>query len=222
MNMRDNSSLVVMKSTLSRLPLYYSFISKLKEDGVEYVSSALVAQSLNMNPVLVRKDLSGVSSVTGKPRNGFEVDTLLRDLSEYLGYNNLDEAILVGVGGLGRTLLGNTEFSKLGLNIVVGFDKNPDLNGMQIGNKYVLPISKMKSFIKRTGIKIGIITVPADQAQSVCDLMVNSGILAIWNFAFTLLNVPQGILVKNENLPSSLAMLSHKLAKKLKLENSNQ
>lgn len=222
MNMRDNSSLVVMKSTLSRLPLYYSFISKLEEDGVEYVSSALVAQSLNMNPVLVRKDLSGVSSVTGKPRNGFEVATLLRDLSEYLGYNNLDEAILVGVGGLGRTLLGNTEFSKLGLNIVVGFDKNPDLNGMQIGNKYVLPISKMKSFIKRTGIKIGIITVPADQAQSVCDLMVNSGILAIWNFAFTLLNVPQGILVKNENLPSSLAMLSHKLAKKLKLENSNQ
>lgn len=222
MNMRDNSSLVVMKSTLSRLPLYYSFISKLEEDGVEYVSSALVAQSLNMNPVLVRKDLSGVSSVTGKPRNGFEVATLLRDLSEYLGYNNLDEAILVGVGGLGRTLLGNTEFSKLGLNIVVGFDKNPDLNGMQIGNKYVLPISKMKSFINRTGIKIGIITVPADQAQSVCDLMVNSGILAIWNFAFTLLNVPQGILVKNENLPSSLAMLSHKLAKKLKLENSNQ
>lgn len=222
MNKRDNSSLVVMKSTLSRLPLYYSFISKLEEDGVEYVSSALVAQSLNMNPVLVRKDLSGVSSVTGKPRTGFEVVTLLKDLSEYLGYNNLDEAILVGVGGLGRTLLGNTEFSKLGLNIVVGFDKNPDLNGMQIGSKYVLPISKMKSFIKRTGIKIGIITVPADQAQAVCDLMVNSGILAIWNFAFTLLNVPQGILVKNENLPSSLAMLSHKLAKKLKLENNNQ
>jgi redox-sensing transcriptional repressor len=222
MNKRDNSSLVVMKSTLSRLPLYYSFISKLEEDGVEYVSSALVAQSLNMNPVLVRKDLSGVSSVTGKPRTGFEVTTLLKDLSEYLGYNNLDEAILVGVGGLGRTLLGNTEFSKLGLNIVVGFDKNPDLNGMQIGSKYVLPISKMKSFIKRTGIKIGIITVPADQAQAVCDLMVNSGILAIWNFAFTLLNVPQGILVKNENLPSSLAMLSHKLAKKLKLENNNQ
>ena len=222
MNKRDNSSLVVMKSTLSRLPLYYSFISKLEEDGVEYVSSALVAQSLNMNPVLVRKDLSGVSSVTGKPRTGFEVNTLLKDLSEYLGYNNLDEAILVGVGGLGRTLLGNTEFSKLGLNIVVGFDKNPDLNGMQIGSKYVLPISKMKSFIKRTGIRIGIITVPADQAQAVCDLMVNSGILAIWNFAFTLLNVPQGILVKNENLPSSLAMLSHKLAKKLKLENNNQ
>ena len=222
MNKRDNSSLVVMKSTLSRLPLYYSFISKLEEDGVEYVSSALVAQSLNMNPVLVRKDLSGVSSVTGKPRTGFEVTTLLKDLSEYLGYNNLDEAILVGVGGLGRTLLGNTEFSKLGLNIVVGFDKNPDLNGMQIGSKYVLPISKMKSFIKRTGIRIGIITVPADQAQAVCDLMVNSGILAIWNFAFTLLNVPQGILVKNENLPSSLAMLSHKLAKKLKLENNNQ
>ena len=218
---RDISSLVVMRSALSRLPLYYSFISKLQEEGVEYVSAALVAQSLNMNPVLVRKDLSSVSSVTGKPRTGFEVKTLLEDLSEFLGYNNVDEAILVGVGGLGRTLLGNKEFANLGLNIVVGFDKNPHLHGVQIGDKYVLPMEKMESFIKRSGIKIGIITVPADQAQSVCDLLVKYGIQAIWNFAFTLLNVPQGILVKNENLPSSLAMLSHQLAKKLNSESDN-
>ena len=216
MTRRDASSLVVMKSTMSRLPLYYSFINKLKEDGVEYVSSALVAQTLNLNPVLVRKDLAGVSSVLGKPRTGFEVDTLLKDLSGYLGFNNMDEAILVGVGGLGRTLLGNKEFAHLGLDIVVGFDKNPDLNGLQIGDKFVLPIEKMEGVIKRTGIKIGIITVPADQAQIVCDQMVACGILAIWNFAFTLLDVPKGILVKNENLPSSLAVLSHQLAKKMK------
>lgn len=206
-----------MKSTLSRLPLYYSFILKLQQQGVEYVSSALVAQSLNMNPVLVRKDLSSVSSVEGKPRTGFEVKTLLNDLSEYLGYNNVDEAILVGVGSLGRLLLTNKEFASLGLNIAVGFDKDPELSGLQIGDKFVLPMSKMASFVKRTGIKIGIITVPADQAQDVCDQMVKCGILAIWNFAFTLLNVPNGILVKYENLPSSLAILSHQLSKQLDL-----
>lgn len=208
-----------MKSTLSRLPLYYSFILKLQQQGVEHVSSALVAQSLNMNPVLVRKDLSSVSSVEGKPRTGFEVNTLLNDLSDYLGYNNVDEAILVGVGSLGRLLLTNKEFASLGLNIAVGFDKDPELSGLQIGDKFVLPMNKMASFVKRTGIKIGIITVPADQAQDVCDQMVKCGILAIWNFAFTLLNVPNGILVKNENLPSSLAILSHQLSKQL---NSNK
>lgn len=212
---QHNTSLVVQKSTLSRLPLYYSHIRKMQQQGDKYVSAAAIAQSLNLNPVLVRKDLSGVSSVEGKPRAGFEIDTLLHDLSEFLGYNKVDEAILVGVGSLGRLILTNTEFSSMGLDIAVGFDKDPDLVGLQIGSKYILPMEKMESYIKRTGVKIGIITVPADQAQSVCDQMVECGILAIWNFAFTLLNVPKGILVKNENLPSSLAVLSQQLAKKL-------
>ena len=212
---QHNISLVVQKSTLSRLPLYYSHIRKMQQKGEKYVSAATVAQSLNLNPVLVRKDLSGVSSVEGKPHAGFEIDTLLKDLSEFLGYNKVDEAILVGVGSLGRLILTNTEFSSMGLDITVGFDKDPDLVGLQIGSKYILPMEKMESYIKRTGVKIGIITVPADQAQSVCDQMVECGILAIWNFAFTLLNVPKGILVKNENLPSSLAVLSQQLANKL-------
>ena len=215
MAMQHNTSLVVPKSTLSRLPLYYSHINKLQQVGEKYVSAAAIAQSLNLNPVLVRKDLSGVSSVEGKPRAGFEIDTLLNDLSEFLGYNKVDEAILVGVGSLGRLILTNKEFSSMGLDITVGFDKDPNLVGLQIGSKYILPMEKMESYIKRTGVKIGIITVPADQAQSVCDQMVECGILAIWNFAFTLLNVPQGILVKNENLPSSLAVLSQQLANKL-------
>jgi redox-sensing transcriptional repressor len=215
MAMQHNTSLVVPKSTLSRLPLYYSHIYKLQQVGEKYVSAAAIAQSLNLNPVLVRKDLSGVSSVEGKPRAGFEIDTLLKDLSEFLGYNKVDEAILVGVGSLGRLILTNKEFSSMGLDITVGFDKDPNLVGLQIGSKYILPMEKMESYIKRTGVKIGIITVPADQAQSVCDQMVECGILAIWNFAFTLLNVPKGILVKNENLPSSLAVLSQQLANKL-------
>ena len=212
---QHNISLVVPKSTLSRLPLYYSHILKMQQQGEKYVSAATVAQSLNLNPVLVRKDLSGVSSVEGKPRTGFEIDTLLNDLSDFLGYNKVDEAILVGVGSLGRLILTNKEFSSMGLNITVGFDKDPDLHGLQVGDKFILPMEKMENYIRRTGVKIGIITVPADQAQAVCDQMVKCGILAIWNFAFTLLNVPKGILVKNENLPSSLAVLSQQLAKKL-------
>ena len=218
---QHNTSLVVPKSTLSRLPLYFSYIREMQRDGQEYVSAATIAQGLNLNPVLVRKDLSGVSSITGVPRNGFEVATLLNDLSEYLGYNNVDEAILVGVGSLGRLILTNKEFSSMGLEIAVGFDKDPDLHGLQIGDKFILPMEKMENYVKRTGVKIGIITVPANEAQNVCNQMVRCGIRAIWNFAFVLLNVPQGILVKNENLPSSLAMLSHKLAQKIESENEN-
>ena len=99
---QNTPSLVVMKSTLSRLPLYYSLVSRLQTEGVSYVSSALIAQHLNLNSVLVRKDLARVSSVEGKPRTGFEVTQLLKDMINYLGYNKLDEAILVGVGSMGR------------------------------------------------------------------------------------------------------------------------
>ena len=217
---QEKHSLVVMKSTLSRLPLYYSYIRGLQKEGMLYVSSSQIAQGLNINPVLVRKDLGEVSSVTGKPRTGFEVTTLLNDLGEYLGYNNVDEAILVGVGTLGRFILSSKDFNAFGLNINVGFDNDPDLAGIQIGDKYVLPIEKMESYVKRSGVKIGIITVPASQAQEVCNKMVKAGIRAIWNFAFVMLDVPVGVLVKNENLPSSLAMLSQQLTQKIDLENA--
>jgi redox-sensing transcriptional repressor len=220
MRKKEESSLVIPKSTLSRLPLYYSHIQKMQQSGEEYVSASAIAQSLHLNPVLVRKDLAGVSSTTGKPRLGFNITVLMNDLSNFLGYNKIDEAILVGVGSLGRLLLTNKEFSCMGLDITVGFDKDPDLHGLQIGDKFILPMEKMANYVKRTGVKIGIITVPADQAQEVCDQLVDCGILAIWNFAFTLLNVPQGILVKNENLPSSLVVLSHQLAKKMVKDNN--
>ena len=212
MSKQNSPSLVVMKSTLSRLPLYYSFIGRLQATGVENVSSALLAQHLNLNPVLVRKDLAQVSSVAGHPRTGFEVNQLLENISNYMGYNKLDEAILVGVGSMGRIILTNSKFEKFGLNIVVGFDKDPYLCGIQLEGKHVLPMEKMESLVQRMGIRIGIITVPDDQAQEVCDQMVRCGIKAIWNFAFVPLKVPEDVLVKNENLPSSLAVLAHKLA----------
>lgn len=212
MSKQNSPSLVVMKSTLSRLPLYYSYIGRLQATGVENVSSALLAQHLNLNPVLVRKDLAQVSSVAGHPRTGFEVNQLLEDISNYMGYNKLDEAILVGVGSMGRIILTNSKFEKFGLNIVVGFDKDPYLCGIQLEGKHVLPMEKMESLVQRMGIRIGIITVPDDQAQEVCDQMVRCGIKAIWNFAFVPLKVPEDVLVKNENLPSSLAVLAHKLA----------
>lgn len=204
-------SMIVMKSTLSRMPLYYTYLCSLRKEGVQYVSSGKIAQGLNMNPVLVRKDLGSLGSVVGVPRVGFEVETLLKALEDYLGYNNTDQVIVVGVGTLGRLILTSREFDTLGMHVAVGFDKDPHLAGLQVEGKYILPMEKMESYVRRTGVRIGVIAVPAGEAQGVCDRMVRSGIRAIWNFAFTLLDVPEGVLVKNENLPMSLALLGQQL-----------
>ena len=208
---KQNNSLVVMTSSRSRLPLYYSLLRQLDQKGVKTVSSATIANYLNINPVLVRKDLASASHVSGMPKRGFEVSPLLKDLKEYLGYDKNDEAFLVGVGNLGHTLLLNKGFEDLGINIVAGFDNDPALIGKKVGDKPILPMEKMDEFVRRMGLRIGIITVPSDCAQDVCDHMVASGVQAIWNFSFTMLNVPGNVLVKNENLPMSLALLLQQL-----------
>lgn len=211
--MKDRrNSLIILKSTLSRLPSYYCEIENRVARGEEYVSSSSIAQSLGINPVQVRKDLASISSEPGRPKLGFRVDTLLEDLKKYLGYDHYDEAILVGVGALGHVLVQYGGFAKYSLDIVAGFDSEPKEE--KIGEKPVLPVSKMVSFLKRTHIKIGIIAVPAQEAQTVADMLVSGGIQAIWNFAPTTINLPDNILVKNENLAASLAALTTELRRR--------
>ncbi len=76
-------------------------------------------------------------------------------------------------------------------------------------------MSRLGEICRRLGVHVGIITVPAGQAQAVCDQLVAVGILAIWNFAPTHLSAPGDILIKNENMAASLALLSKHLREKL-------
>lgn len=208
-------SIVTMKSTLGRLPLYYCYLRDKVSAGEEYISSSTIAESLKLNPIQVRKDLAFVSKLPGKPRMGFRIDQLIQDLESFLGYDNYNEAVLIGVGGLGRTLLGYDGFVHYGLDIVAGFEVNENLIGIKIKNKPILPLSKLGQVVERMNIKIGIIAVPKENAQDVCQILLDHGIKAIWNFAPTHIEVPDGILIKNENIAASLAVLSNELRKRL-------
>lgn len=206
------NSLIILKSTLSRLPSYYCNIEERKAAGEEYVSATSIAESLSINPVQVRKDLASICSEPGRPKLGFKIDVLLDDLKNHLGYDRYDESVLVGVGALGHVLLQYGGFVNYGLGIVAGFDK--EVKEKTIAGKPVLPINKLVSYLQRTHTKIGIIAVPAQAAQEVADMMVAGGIQAIWNFAPTTLDLPKSILVKNENLAASLAALTTELRRR--------
>ena len=95
----------IIKTVLSRLPLYYNFLLEKRKEDYKYISSTVIAKSLKLNNIQVRKDLACVSKQSGKPRMGFEIESLINDIEEVLGFNNLDEVVLVGAGRLGRTLL---------------------------------------------------------------------------------------------------------------------
>lgn len=194
--------------TLKRLPDYLHYLQTINHKEVTSISSTTIANSLKLNEVQVRKDLAAVSMASGKPRTGFNINELIKGIESRLGYDSKDEAVIVGVGKLGQALFSYRGFQTYGLNIIAGFDSNPSLYNVTIEGKLILPMEKFVNLCQRMKIHIGIITVPANQAQSVCDLMLAGGIIAIWNFAPVNLRVPNGVFVKNENMSASLAMIS--------------
>ena len=203
----------ISKHTLQRLPMYLSYIQGLPEDAPKNISAPTIAEALQLNDVQVRKDLASVSS-SGKPKVGYNVKDLIAELEAFLGYNDIDNAVIVGAGSLGKALLNYSGFKAYGLNIIAAFDLCEEPTEFQ--GKTVFPIAQLGSFCRKVNVHIGIITVPASSAQEICDLLVNSGIRAIWNFAPVHLVVPDGILVQNENMASSLALLSNHLREQMK------
>ena len=127
--------------TLRRLPVYLNHLKTLDKEAVKIISSPAIAKALNLNEVLVRKDLAAIKS-GGRPRTGYLLEKLITDLETYLGYGKVDEAVLVGVGHLGRALLSYKGFETYGLNIVVGFDVDDKVIGTEVNGKQILPASK--------------------------------------------------------------------------------
>ena len=199
------------RQALKRLPVYMSYLKSLDPDEVEYISSSAVAAALDLNDVQVRKDLAAVCKTAGIPKRGFVTRDLISGISDFLGYENSTDAILIGAGKLGMALMSYSGFENYGINIVAAFDNHP----ASVDNKKVFAIERLPEICRRLKVKIGIITVPASSAQQVCDLLVQSGIMGIWNFAPIHLKAPEDILVQNENMASSLALLSNHLREKL-------
>ena len=204
----------ISTQTLHRIPLYLNYLRSLPEGGSENISATAIAEALGLNDVQVRKDLAQVSS-GGRPKIGYVTKRLIADIEEFMGYNDTRSAIVAGAGNLGRALFSYGGFSEYGLELVAAFDVDASLIGTRIAGKPVLSFDRMRDLCQRMKIRIGIITVPADAAQQVCDQRVESGILAIWNFAPVHLNVPEGVLVRYENIACSLAVLAKRLNDKL-------
>ena len=211
MNELPNEMPVLSIQAFQRMPDYLQYLKKLRDDKVETISSARVAEHFHFTEIQVRKDFSAVSTSKGKPKSGFSVSLLIESIENYLGFRNANEAVLVGVGSLGQALLAYGGFEVYGMNIVAAFDSDLKKVGTEIHGRVVLASDKISETCRRMHIQIGIITVPADHAQLVCDQFVAGGVKAIWNFAPVHLSVPNGILVLNENMAVSLAMLSKHL-----------
>lgn len=200
---------------VKRLPLYLNYLKTLPKDRSANISATIIAHDLHLNDVQVRKDLARVSG-NGRPKVGYFIKELIRELEHCLGYDNVESAILVGSGSLARALLAYECFVDYGVDVVAAFDTEENLSAAASGDKRILPLSKMPNFCSRMKIKIGIIAVDSKNAQKACDMLVECGVLAIWNFGSSHLQVPEHVMVKDENLASSLAILSNHLVERIR------
>ncbi len=208
-----NANMKILRlPTVKRLPTYLHILKRLELEGNEYVSTTELINELDFKPILVRKDLV-LMGIPGKPRMGYALKDMIAAIENYLGWNKTDEAFLIGVGALGQALLGHKPFEENGLKIIAGFDIDPKKIGTEIHGKKIYHLSKLAEMVKLHGVRVGIITVPWQEAQNVADVLVESGILGIWNFSMVKLKTPPDVVCHNESLSSGLAVFSVKMGK---------
>lgn len=193
-------SVKISKTLMRRLPLYLDHLKNLP-GADRNVSATAIANALGLGEVLVRKDLAKISG-EGRRRTGRSRDQLIRDIEEHLSCTSDAASVIVGAGTLGEALLDYSGFDSSGVNVLACFDLNPTKKQAQNG-KPIYSIHRLESFCKHYDVRIGIIAVPTEKAQAVCDGLIACGIQAIWNFSPIHLKVPKGVILQSENLAVS-------------------
>ena len=202
------SKLIIPRKTVYRLSLYYRALQRAKANKVETVSSAALAKAAGVKPTQLRKDLTYFGQF-GTRGLGYNVEALSSRLTDVLGTTHLQPVILVGAGNLGSALLKYPGFAKEGFEVVAAFDAEPTRQRARDLGVRVLPMSKVKEFVRDQQVKMAILTVPAPVAQEVANELIEAGVMAILNFAPIILQVPDNVVVNNVDLAIELENLSY-------------
>jgi len=203
-------SLKISEAVVKRLPIYLRFLNELSKKNVLTVSSQDLGQKLNLNPAQIRKDLAYFGEF-GKKGIGYDVTYLIEKIRQILKLDRQIPVALVGAGNLGRALCNYNIYLRDQMKITAIFDSSPDKIGQVINNMSVLPMEHLADVIRDSSIRIGIITVPAPEAQNVANQFVKAGIEAILNFAPSILKVPEEIRVHHADFTAELQSLAYYL-----------
>jgi redox-sensing transcriptional repressor len=190
---------------------YHRFLSEpVTRKPVPTVTSAQIAEALDIDPTQVRKDFRAIG-LLGMGHVGFDVCEVCHAIRVVLGFDRIYEAVLIGTGHLGGALLAYLGFAKYGLRIVMAFDSDQRKVGGKIAGCPIRPIKAMKPFIQKHKIRLAILTTPAEVAQKLTDRLVVAGVKAIWNFTPTQLTAPADVLVRHEHISIGLSEIAYHL-----------
>lgn len=206
MEKKKNISMAVIK----RLPKYRRYLGELLDNDVDRISSKELSEKIGFTASQIRQDLNCFGDF-GQQGYGYNVKELHNQISTILGLTKQYKSVIVGAGNIGQAIANYTRFERFGFYLEGIFDVNPKLIGLRIRDIEVMDIDLLGDYLKNNKIDIGIICVPKDNAQSVCDIFIENGVKALWNFAPLDLNIKDDTIIENVHLSDSLLTLSYLL-----------
>jgi redox-sensing transcriptional repressor len=182
----------------ARLSRYLQVLTQSKKMGKDRISSQEIADYTNINATQIRRDLSAFGKF-GKRGVGYNIDSLLSEIRKILRTQGQHNVALVGAGRLGQAIASSPIFAEHGINIAAIFDTDPEKVGREIGGMNVSDYRGLKDAVREKNIIVGVLAVPADNAQQVADELADSGVKIIFNYSEALLDVPQDVQVHTSN-----------------------
>ena len=189
-------ALEIPEVVIDRLPVYGRALALLQGQGREVVNSQELGERLGVTPAQIRKDLSYFGRF-GKQGRGYNVARLLEELNRILGLTHEWAMVLVGVGQLGRAILGYDGFAPQGFRIIAAFDDDPNTIGTSVNGQTIKPVSTLRETLEQNKADIGIVAVPGASAQRVIDNLVDCGVKAILNYAPIAAQAPPHVRIKD-------------------------
>lgn len=210
----DNISMSVIK----RMPRYYRFLGKLKDEGIIRISSRELSKMMGFTASQIRQDLNCYGGF-GQQGYGYNVEQLYEEIGIILGVDQCKKAILVGVGNLGNAVANHMEFERRGFKLIGGFDSNEKLVGNRIKDVEIHSIDSLDEFCSKHNPTVAIVCVPTTAAGKIVEKLYNCGIRAFWNYShYDILSVYPDSVVENVHLSDSLLTLSYQIKNSSKSE----
>lgn len=201
----------ISMSVIKRLPRYYRFLGKLKDEGQTRISSGALSEMMGTTASQIRQDLNCFGGF-GQQGYGYNVEQLYEEIGKILGVDKLIDAILIGVGNLGRAIASHMEFEKRGIRLIGIFDKNPELSGTSIKQYMIFHTDKLKDFCKENRPAVAIVCTPTVSSEKVIDDLISYGITGFWNYShFDILSKYPNVHVQNVHLSDSLLTLGYQM-----------
>jgi redox-sensing transcriptional repressor len=182
----------------ARLSRYLQVLTQARKMGKDRISSQEISDYTNINATQIRRDLSAFGKF-GKRGVGYNIDALLGEIRKILRTQGQHNIALIGAGRLGQAIASSPIFAEHGINVAAIFDNDPEKVGRRLGNVEISEDGRLRDIVQERNIVVGVIAVPADDAQDAADELVEAGVKIIFNYSEALLDVPSDVAVHTSN-----------------------